>query len=86
MSVQIRLESKGGKHSSLMFCTNGVLLRKLVGGNIRNNSKGTTDEPKEFTGLDATHVIVVSLVTSLLLWKLKMDHLLINIYWGSYNQ
>ena len=65
MSVQIRLESKGGKHSSLMFCTNGVLLRKLVGGNIRNNSEGTTDEPEEFTGLDATHVIVVSLVTSL---------------------
>lgn len=65
MSVQIRLESKGGRHSSLWFCTNGVLLRKLVGQNTRNNSEGTTDEPEEFTGLDATHVIVVSLMASL---------------------
>ncbi|KAL0028223.1 hypothetical protein WJX79_002624 [Trebouxia sp. C0005] len=28
----IRLESKGGPHSSLMFCTNGVLLRMLTSG------------------------------------------------------
>ncbi|KAK9807916.1 hypothetical protein WJX73_001801 [Symbiochloris irregularis] len=28
----IRLESKGGPHSSLMFCTNGVLLRALTHG------------------------------------------------------
>ena len=62
MSVQIRLESRGGKHSSLMFCTNGVLLRKLVGQNIRDDSEGTTDTPEQFTGLDATHVIVVSLM------------------------
>ena len=28
----IRLESRGGPASSLMFCTNGVLLRMLTGG------------------------------------------------------
>jgi HrpA-like RNA helicase len=28
----IRLDSKGGPGSSLMFCTNGVLLRMLTGG------------------------------------------------------
>lgn len=49
---QIRLESRGGRHSSLMFCTNGVLLRKLVGS-------GRSEDSEEFNALDATHVIVV---------------------------
>lgn len=31
VGYKIRLESKGGKNSSIMFCTNGVLLRILVG-------------------------------------------------------
>ncbi|XP_002978696.2 DExH-box ATP-dependent RNA helicase DExH6 [Selaginella moellendorffii] len=44
VGYQIRLESRGGPHSSLMFCTNGVLLRKLV----------TAKE----AGVSATHIIV----------------------------
>ncbi|KAH7388020.1 hypothetical protein KP509_16G053600 [Ceratopteris richardii] len=47
VGYQIKLESKGGPHSSLMFCTNGVILRKLVNsdGDIRSK-------------LNATHIIV----------------------------
>eukprot|EP00250_Pteridium_aquilinum_P000849 c11023_g1_i1 orf=66-3809(+) len=48
VGYQIKLESKGGIHSSLMFCTNGVLLRKLV-------SAGAADV---MTNLNATHIIV----------------------------
>ena len=32
VGYSIRLESKGGPHSSIMFCTNGVLLRMLTQG------------------------------------------------------
>lgn len=32
VGYNIRLESKGGPHSSLVFCTNGVLLRMLTQG------------------------------------------------------
>uniref|UniRef100_A0A7I4A4A1 RNA helicase n=1 Tax=Physcomitrium patens TaxID=3218 RepID=A0A7I4A4A1_PHYPA len=60
VGYQIRLESKGGRHSSLMFCTNGVLLRKLVGsGRLKlKENESVLDESEEFSGLDATHVIV----------------------------
>lgn len=59
------MESKGGKHSSLMFCTNGVLLRKLVGSGGHSRAEGAGDATgdgivDEETGLDATHVIVVN--------------------------
>lgn len=56
--MQIRLEFKGGKHSSLMFCTNGVLLRKLVGSGGAGEATGDSVWD-ETVGLDATHVIVV---------------------------
>ncbi|CAM6097575.1 unnamed protein product [Calypogeia fissa] len=63
VGYQIRLESKGGKHSSLMFCTNGVLLRKLVGSGGYSKAQGAagaTDDGilDESAELDATHVIV----------------------------
>ncbi|KAI5067330.1 hypothetical protein GOP47_0017858 [Adiantum capillus-veneris] len=47
VGYQIKLESKGGPHSSLMFCTNGVILRRLVcgSGDVMSN-------------LNATHLIV----------------------------
>lgn len=48
VGYQIKLESKGGNHSSLMFCTNGVLLRKLV----------HADASDLMISLNATHVIV----------------------------
>ncbi|MCO5611904.1 hypothetical protein L7F22_066163 [Adiantum nelumboides] len=52
VGYQIKLESKGGPHSSLMFCTNGVILWKLVcrTGDVMSN-------------LNATHLIVVYLLT-----------------------
>ncbi|KAJ7515980.1 hypothetical protein O6H91_22G036900 [Diphasiastrum complanatum] len=62
VGYQIRLESKGGPHSSLMFCTNGVLLRKLVMARYhskRSERQGSSENLEdELTGLDATHVIV----------------------------
>lgn len=45
VGYQIRLESKGGPHCSLMMSTTGVLLRRLV-------AMG------EDAALDATHIIV----------------------------
>lgn len=57
--LQIRLESKGGKNSSIMFCTNGVLLRLLI-GRVTNISK-EQNQKRSFddavTGI--THIIVV---------------------------
>ncbi|KAG6533611.1 hypothetical protein ZIOFF_007486 [Zingiber officinale] len=55
---EIRLESKGGKQSSIMFCTNGVLLRLLIS---RGSSMSSTDSGNSlledcFQGI--THVIV----------------------------
>ena len=44
---QVRLQSKGGRHSSVVFCTNGILLRVLVG-------KGSVSSVS-----DITHIIVV---------------------------
>lgn len=44
----MRLKSKGGRQSSVVFCTNGVLLRVLVG------KGGGSSVP------DITHIIVVT--------------------------
>nr|XP_016442949.1 PREDICTED: DExH-box ATP-dependent RNA helicase DExH6-like isoform X1 [Nicotiana tabacum] len=58
VGYKIRLESRGGKHSSIVFCTNGVLLRVLVTkGSASFNKKaprkmGTDDIS------DITHIIV----------------------------
>ncbi|KAJ4981951.1 hypothetical protein NE237_032788 [Protea cynaroides] len=59
VGYKIRLETKGGKNSSIMFCTNGVILRVLVG-----KGKGTTSSSKEASVdtlndfLEITHIIV----------------------------
>ncbi|XP_022863988.1 DExH-box ATP-dependent RNA helicase DExH6-like isoform X1 [Olea europaea var. sylvestris] len=50
VGYKIRLESKGGKHSSLLFCTNGILLRVLV-------SKGAFKDTENYVS-DLTHIIV----------------------------
>ena len=55
--IQIKLESKGGMHSSLMFCTTGVLLRKIV----------NADPEDVINYLSATHIIVVCLSIRLVL-------------------
>ncbi|CAI9754477.1 unnamed protein product [Fraxinus pennsylvanica] len=50
VGYKIRLESKGGKHSSLLFCTNGILLRVLV-------SKGASKGSENYVS-DMTHIIM----------------------------
>lgn len=47
--TKIRLENKGGRHSSIVFCTNGVLLRVLV-----SNSRSKREDIS-----DITHIIMV---------------------------
>ncbi|XVF14443.1 hypothetical protein REPUB_Repub09cG0060600 [Reevesia pubescens] len=42
VGYKIRLESKGGRHSSIVFCTNGVLLRVLV-ANGRSKKEDISD-------------------------------------------
>ncbi|KAG7573143.1 R3H domain [Arabidopsis suecica] len=46
IGYKVRLQSKGGRHSSVVFCTNGILLRVLVG-------KGSVSSVS-----DITHIIV----------------------------
>ncbi|KAJ4903301.1 helicase in vascular tissue and tapetum [Raphanus sativus] len=46
IGYKVRLQSKGGRHSSVVFCTNGILLRVLVG-------KGSGSYVS-----DITHIIV----------------------------
>ncbi|KAJ4828926.1 DExH-box ATP-dependent RNA helicase DExH6 [Turnera subulata] len=56
VGYKIRLESKGGKHSSIVFCTNGVLLRVLV-----SNQRPRTEEsskPAKDAVSNLTHIIV----------------------------
>jgi hypothetical protein len=56
-----------GWEAFLFLCSvqMGCFYGSLLEGTYEINAEGTTDEPEEFTGLDATHVIVVSLVVSL---------------------
>lgn len=67
---QIRLESRGGPQTSLWLCTNGVLLRKLVGMRRAQETQGAGAEVEGEGGadkeggsalpaLDATHIIMV---------------------------
>ncbi|KAF8408631.1 hypothetical protein HHK36_004694 [Tetracentron sinense] len=59
VGYKIRLETKGGKHSSIMFCTNGVLLRVLVGkGAGTSKRKEASYESLKDAVSEITHVIV----------------------------
>ncbi|GKV24861.1 hypothetical protein SLEP1_g34411 [Rubroshorea leprosula] len=59
IGYKIRLESKGGRHSSIVFCTNGVLLRVLVSkGSSRFNIEASNNHAKPDVS-DITHIIVV---------------------------
>ncbi|PIA37828.1 hypothetical protein AQUCO_03000397v1 [Aquilegia coerulea] len=55
IGYKIRLENQGGKHSSIMFCTNGLLLRVLVGKGTSTSSTNITSKDDKF---EVTHVIV----------------------------
>ncbi|GAB2223950.1 hypothetical protein Drorol1_Dr00004695 [Drosera rotundifolia] len=57
VGYKIRLESKGGKHSSIVFCTNGVLLRVLVSGGSNFHGEGLKKALKREVA-DFTHIIV----------------------------
>lgn len=58
VGYKIRLESKGGKHSSIVFCTNGVLLRVLVtNGSSRLGREASGKKAKDDFS-DITHIIV----------------------------
>jgi len=56
---QIRMESRGGKQSSIMFCTNGVLLRLLVsrGTNAATGEVATRALKDGILGI--THIVLV---------------------------
>ncbi|KAI3698316.1 hypothetical protein L2E82_41773 [Cichorium intybus] len=58
VGYKIRLENKGGRHSSIVFCTNGVLLRVLVkAGNGRSGKEASAKMVKDAFP-DITHIIV----------------------------
>ncbi|KAG6661759.1 DExH-box ATP-dependent RNA helicase DExH6-like [Carya illinoinensis] len=58
IGYKIRLESKGGRNSSIVFCTNGVLLRVLISkGAGRSKSELGTKSAKQDLS-DITHIIV----------------------------
>ncbi|CAN0897445.1 DExH-box ATP-dependent RNA helicase DExH6 [Linum grandiflorum] len=56
IQYSIRLESKGGRHSSIVFCTNGVLLRVLVSSGTSLSSSSSKPDIEELSGI--THIIV----------------------------
>uniref|UniRef100_A0A0D9V650 Uncharacterized protein n=1 Tax=Leersia perrieri TaxID=77586 RepID=A0A0D9V650_9ORYZ len=59
VGYKIRLESKGGKNSSIMFCTNGILLRILI-GRVTNISKERNQKRSSDDAImGITHIIVV---------------------------
>ncbi|XP_058107059.1 DExH-box ATP-dependent RNA helicase DExH6 isoform X2 [Magnolia sinica] len=56
-TTQIRLESKGGKNSSIVFCTNGILLRMLIGMGAGTSNKEVANESLKDV-FEITHIIV----------------------------
>ncbi|CAN1229356.1 DExH-box ATP-dependent RNA helicase DExH6 [Linum perenne] len=55
VGYKIRLESKGSRNSSIVFCTNGILLRVLVSGGMSLSSPSSI-QGEELSGI--THIIV----------------------------
>ncbi|KAK2976169.1 hypothetical protein RJ640_019455, partial [Escallonia rubra] len=58
VGYKIRLESKGGRHSSIMFCTNGVLLRVLVTKGSGRVKTGVSKRREMGDVYGITHIIV----------------------------
>ncbi|KAB8472942.1 hypothetical protein FH972_025307 [Carpinus fangiana] len=58
IGYKIRLESMGGRNSSIVFCTNGILLRVLIscGGGRSKREAGMKPAKQDFP--DITHIIV----------------------------
>ncbi|KAL2464936.1 helicase in vascular tissue and tapetum [Abeliophyllum distichum] len=57
VGYKIRLETKGGRHSSLLFCTNGILLRVLVSKGNGGLRTGASEKMENYVS-DITHIIV----------------------------
>ncbi|KAH7841076.1 hypothetical protein Vadar_025239 [Vaccinium darrowii] len=58
VGYKIRLEAKGGKNSSVVFCTNGVLLRVLVSRGTGRLKAASPKVPAKDDVSDITHIIV----------------------------
>ncbi|OEL21874.1 DExH-box ATP-dependent RNA helicase DExH6 [Dichanthelium oligosanthes] len=56
VGYKIRLESKGGKNSSVMFCTNGILLRVLIGRGTKTSKARNSKRDDAILGI--SHIIV----------------------------
>ncbi|XP_078436567.1 DExH-box ATP-dependent RNA helicase DExH6-like isoform X2 [Wolffia australiana] len=57
IGYKIRLESKGGRHSSIMFCTNGILLRMLIGNGV-DFCRPMSKSKRSTSIFQLTHIIV----------------------------
>ncbi|KDP25957.1 hypothetical protein JCGZ_22947 [Jatropha curcas] len=58
VGYKIRLESKGGRNSSIVFCTNGVLLRVLVSKGASRSKKEASNKMTKDDVSNITHIIV----------------------------
>lgn len=58
VGYKIRLESKGGRNCSIVFCTNGILLRVLVARGNHKAGKKTSKKGANDEVSDVTHIIV----------------------------
>nr|XP_017252149.1 PREDICTED: DExH-box ATP-dependent RNA helicase DExH6-like isoform X2 [Daucus carota subsp. sativus] len=59
VGYKIKMESEGGRNSSIIFCTTGVLLRLLVNMGSNNLGKESSKTRDAITGPDGiTHIIV----------------------------
>ncbi|XP_041991533.1 LOW QUALITY PROTEIN: DExH-box ATP-dependent RNA helicase DExH6-like [Salvia splendens] len=58
VGYKIRLETKGGRQSSLVFCTNGVLLRVLVNKDNSSTKRKKASKKGQSSVADITHIIV----------------------------
>ena len=53
------MESKGGRHSSIVLCTNGILLRVLISEGLGKLTTEASEKSRKNVVSDLTHIIVV---------------------------
>ncbi|CAB4273968.1 unnamed protein product [Prunus armeniaca] len=58
IGYKIRLENRGGRHSSIVLCTNGILLRLLVSRGAGRSKAGDSNKETKQDVNDITHIIV----------------------------
>ncbi|KGN53521.2 hypothetical protein Csa_014615 [Cucumis sativus] len=58
IGYKIRLESKGGRHSSIVLCTNGILLRVLISEGLGKLTMEASRKSRKNVVSDLTHIIV----------------------------